>query len=69
MISRTKPTNILPQRSRLWTKPIQDKLCHLFFNQPYQETTTSLLNLPTLLTNTMNRVRNDQFIFQHIQTK
>ena len=38
MISRTTPTNILPQGSRLWTAPIQDKLCHLLFNQPYQET-------------------------------
>ena len=32
-------------------------------------TTTSLLNLPTLLTNTMNRVWDEQFIFQHISYK
>ena len=50
MISRTTPTNILPQGSRLWTAPIQDKLCHLLFNQPYQETALCIDLFPLRLT-------------------
>ena len=46
MISRTAPTNIVPQGSRLWIKPIQDKLCHLLYNQPYQDTALCIYLFP-----------------------
>ena len=50
MIGRATPTNVLPHRSRLWRKPIQHKLCHLLFNQPYQERTLCIDLFPLRLT-------------------